>query len=779
MRTARMFRECLWFLVFCLVQVVMLGGVVNVSAAPPVIIDPGIQPVVINPYPWVEGAIIVQNVTDNDVDDTNPSLNNGYAFWYHEGSNDEIYMWDTSKPGSSAAKVTTGNPSGVISSYGNAVAFGFGTAYYWKEGKGLSLVAKNTIGLSLYDDTIAYSQLAGSGGFDIIVRKGFSETNLTNNSAFDFWPSLYDNTVAWHGNEDGDFDIYYYDGNHIYKITNNDNLDGYPSLYDGAIAWQGSDGDDYEIYYWDGTTITQLTNDTDGTPDLSPSLYNGKIAWARKMPKSWEIFYWNGSSIIRVTNNDQDDKNPRLYNGAIIWQHYDGHDWEIQYAEVDVPKAPTVSTLAADNITQNAATINGKVNPNGQVATYHFDWGTSTSYNRVTPDKSAGSGTSSVDVSEGLTNLDPGTTYHYRLVAVSPAGTSTGQDNTFTTEQVNIIAPSVVTGNADDVTANSAKLRGTVNPSGADTRYHFDYGTDSANYTSHTPWVNAGNGSSGIPVSMDVNGLDPETTYYFRLVAENSGGLTRGNDNSFETQPEDDPMADTARRFTGWWYNSAEPGTGLAIQIKGSNIFVAWFVYDEAGRTCWYASGGPMTNDTTYTGNLMQWTGWPWGEPYVHPTGSVVGTMTLIFNKAVNDSIIFNASVNGKTASGTMTSFMKDFAPGDKDSRDLTGWWWDSDYDGMGFFLDARGGKMAMVWYNYRADNSPRWWTSNGPFADGSTSYAGSLDGWQGGQAPGGSYQAPVMLPGEGGDMTINFTDADHAVLTVGGTTVHLERFSF
>ena len=759
------------------------GGNRSVNAAPAVV-DPTLTPVVTFPvvsiidFPWATllTPIIITNVTDNDVDDVCPSLNNGYAVWYQK--NNGIYRWQTSQNVSTASKVIDTSSCSGLSSYDGKVAYSHWDLEYW-DGSSKGTVATGVANvISLFDDSIAYSYFDGSD-FEIMIKKGMTEQQITNDALWNFSPSLYSGTVAWESDALGDPEIWYWDGHNKRQITHNSQPDEGPSLYDGTIAWFGYDGSDGEIYYWNGTTITQITNDTDGTLDEYPSLYDGKIAWQRQTANGWEIFYWDGSSITQITNNSTDDKHPSLYNGAILWQHYDGHDWEIQYAEVDVPKAPTVSTLAASAVTQTTGNINGSVNPNGQATTYHFDWGTSTSYDRVTGDKSAGAGTSSVNVYEGLTGLTAGTTYHYRLVAVNPAGTTNGTDRTFTTQSISVVLPTATTAGAEDITANSARLTGTVNPSGADTQYRFEYGGNSTSYGSHTGWVSAGNGSTDLAVAMDIGSLSEGTTYHYRLVAKNSAGTVDGDDNTFTTSTVDDPMADTARRFNGWWYNSTQSGTGIAMEIQGSTMFLAWFVYDDSGQTFWYTAGGAMANPITYTGELRQWTGWPWGQAYTMPTSAVVGTITLIFNKGSSDSVMFNASVNGKISTGSMTSFMKDFSPGDKDSRNLTGWWWDPSYDGMGFFLDARGGKMAMVWYNYRDDNSPRWWTSDGAFPDGAATYSDSLDGWQGGQCPGCTYTTPTQIPNAGGSITINFTGAANATATVGSTILHLEKFNY
>jgi len=88
------------------------------------------------------------------------------------------------------------------------------------------------------------------------------------------------------------------------------------------------------------------------------------------------------------------------------------------------------------------ATVSGSVNPNGTATTWHVEYGTTTSYGTPTAGVSAGSGTASVAVSQTLTGLTPGTSYHYRIVATSTAGTGHGADGLLTTSA----APQVVTG---------------------------------------------------------------------------------------------------------------------------------------------------------------------------------------------------------------------------------------------------------------------------------------------------------------------------------------------
>ncbi len=93
--------------------------------------------------------------------------------------------------------------------------------------------------------------------------------------------------------------------------------------------------------------------------------------------------------------------------------------------------------------------------------------------------------------------------------------------------------PPATTGAATSVGETGATLNGTIGAEGASTAY-FQYGTTTA-YGAAT--VSQAVGASGSPSALAgaVSGLAPGTTYHFRLVAENSGGVTYGSDQTFTT----------------------------------------------------------------------------------------------------------------------------------------------------------------------------------------------------------------------------------------------------
>lgn len=194
------------------------------------------------------------------------------------------------------------------------------------------------------------------------------------------------------------------------------------------------------------------------------------------------------------------------------------------------------STGPASGLSLTSATVTGVIDPRGEATSYHFDYGTTSAYGQSTSTQSSSSDDPSVG-SATLTGLNPGTTYHYRLVAGNPiVGTTDGQDATFTTPAPPVTptpGAMAVTEPASDVTSASASLNGVINPQSQATSYQFQWGTTTA-YGQTTP-AGSLSGADPQPVSAVLTGLSPATTYHYRLIATGSGTSTDGADGTFTT----------------------------------------------------------------------------------------------------------------------------------------------------------------------------------------------------------------------------------------------------
>jgi autotransporter-associated beta strand protein len=244
---------------------------------------------------------------------------------------------------------------------------------------------------------------------------------------------------------------------------------------------------------------------------------------------------------------------------------------------------PEIVVGTVTNITTTGATINGTVDPNGSATTARIDYGLTESYgSSVAIDPAPGAGVDPVNVSAALGNLAPNTTYHYRIVAISSFGTTTGLDNTFATLAV---PPTVVTGIASAITPAGATVEGTVNPNGTTATAFFEYGLTTA-YGSTAPATAPGNGSTPVGVSAMITGLASNTLYHYRLVAQNPGGTVMGDDATFTTNVLPIVVTGSATAITG------DSATVDATINPNGTVTTAFFEY---GTTTAYGSTAAVT----------------------------------------------------------------------------------------------------------------------------------------------------------------------------------------
>jgi DNA-binding beta-propeller fold protein YncE len=131
-----------------------------------------------------------------------------------------------------------------------------------------------------------------------------------------------------------------------------------------------------------------------------------------------------------------------------------------------------------------------------------------------------------------------------RIGAIGGLAVNAASDVAYVADQANsdvlqfapFTAPTVTTGGTSGATAEAVTLEGSVNPEATHTSYHFEYGTEES-YGASSTEEEAGAGSSSVPASFLLEGLEPNTTYHYRLVAGNSLGSSAGDDATFTTLP--------------------------------------------------------------------------------------------------------------------------------------------------------------------------------------------------------------------------------------------------
>jgi hypothetical protein len=152
--------------------------------------------------------------------------------------------------------------------------------------------------------------------------------------------------------------------------------------------------------------------------------------------------------------------------------------------------------------------------------------------------------------------------------------------------------PDVAVTPASSVQATSATLNGTVNPNGIALSTtggcEFEYGTS----TSYGTTVQCdqlpgqiGTGTSPVPVTATITGLQGNTTYHFRLDATNAGGASQSTDGTFTT---------LAAPTVGSEFPSgvSETGATLDAQINPNGSDTTY--HFEYGATTGYGTSVPM-----------------------------------------------------------------------------------------------------------------------------------------------------------------------------------------
>ncbi|HMV67202.1 MAG TPA: hypothetical protein PKA64_10155, partial [Myxococcota bacterium] len=259
------------------------------------------------------------------------------------------------------------------------------------------------------------------------------------------------------------------------------------------------------------------------------------------------------------------------------------------------PLPPDVTTLAATDLTNTSATLQGTANPNRAATTGWFRYAATNpgacddafgSRAPATGTLNLGSGTTNQSMTQSISGLSAGVTYYFCAIAQSSEGTDYGEVLTLTT----LDAPIVQTTAATAVTASSAVLGASVNPNGATTTGWFRYastnpGSCNDSFGSRAPTSGGTSISAGTTPSAferTVSGLLPGTTYWFCAIASSAYGTSYGNVLSFTT-PATAPAVTT---------NGASNILSTSADLNGSAnpngaSTTGWFRYDTSSPgTC-------------------------------------------------------------------------------------------------------------------------------------------------------------------------------------------------
>lgn len=200
-------------------------------------------------------------------------------------------------------------------------------------------------------------------------------------------------------------------------------------------------------------------------------------------------------------------------------------------------------------------------------------------------------------VSADVSGLSKDTEYRVRLSVSNSVGTTPSRPGAFFTAS----APLVETVGSPIRTTTTVRLDARVHPKRAPTTFHFEYGTQGpcdSNPCTETPDRSAGDGNLIRLVSEQVTGLEPGSTYHYRVIADNGNpdGAAVGGDRTVTTRASDAPL--THGDFPG------PPGSDRAWELvsasdtSGNPVFRG-LGFASAGDRALYSVAGGIPQGTT------------------------------------------------------------------------------------------------------------------------------------------------------------------------------------
>jgi phosphodiesterase/alkaline phosphatase D-like protein len=164
-----------------------------------------------------------------------------------------------------------------------------------------------------------------------------------------------------------------------------------------------------------------------------------------------------------------------------------------------------------------------------------------------------------------------------------------------TSAVTNASAPSVVTNTNSAPTNSTAVVTGSVTPNGAPTAYWYEYGQSTA-LGNTTPQQTIGSGFSAIASPGYITGLSTNTTYYFRLSAQNSFGTIHGATYSFATNNnppgQGSPPSANTDAATSLTSTSAVLNAHLNAHSSPTTFWFEYGVTNSFGNVSGFQQGG-------------------------------------------------------------------------------------------------------------------------------------------------------------------------------------------
>lgn len=282
-------------------------------------------------------------------------------------------------------------------------------------------------------------------------------------------------------------------------------------------------------------TVNPLNSIVTVAFEYGPDTNYGRVVAAEQSPLA-------GDTLVNASATVSDLEPNATYHFRVAVQNAAGTVYGADLSFTTPGARPTVLTNEADAVSNSTATLHGTVQAANASTTVTFEFGQTDEYgSSMVADQNPVTGNAYTAVSANIAELDDNTTYHFRVVAVNSFGTTQGADKTFFT---GISRPTALTNPAGQIGSTSATLQGTIIANNAQTTVTFHFGQDTTYGRTVNATPNTISGSINTEVFAHLSDLQPQTTYHYRVAAQNSAGLSLGADAFFTTSAFEDSDGD-------------------------------------------------------------------------------------------------------------------------------------------------------------------------------------------------------------------------------------------
>ena len=159
------------------------------------------------------------------------------------------------------------------------------------------------------------------------------------------------------------------------------------------------------------------------------------------------------------------------------------------------------------------------------------------------------------------------------------------------------------------------------------------------------------------------------------------------------------------------------------------------------------------------------------------PTLASVGPMTVTFETETTGTLVWP----GGTVPIRRFDIIPDgLASGPQANLPESGWWWNEQESGRGFFLEWQKNTLDIAGYMYDEAGNPVWYLTVGEQSPDGSTFTGSWWSYGNGQTLTGPWRQNARLSTTVAPLTITFSGPDAALMTLpNGRTTSLKRHRF